>query len=222
MTGQDQPAAPRRGRFITFEGGEGAGKSTQMKRLAASLGERGIAVVETREPGGTPDAEAIRSFILSGRARPLGGGGEAVLFAAARADHVDRVIRPALARGAFVLSDRFTDSTRAYQGADGVDAALLDGLETLAVGETRPDLTVILDLPAETGLARAAARRGTGDADRFEGETIAKHEARRRIFLEIAAREPGRCAVIDATRGVDDVAAEIWQVVSERLLKPTP
>ena len=192
MTGQDQPAAPRRGRFITFEGGEGAGKSTQMKRLAASLGERGIAVVETREPGGTPDAEAIRSFILSGRARPLGGGGEAVLFAAARADHVDRVIRPALARGAFVLSDRFTDSTRAYQG------------------------------PAETGLARAAARRGTGDADRFEGETIAKHEARRRIFLEIAAREPGRCAVIDATRGVDDVAAEIWQVVSERLLKPTP
>jgi dTMP kinase len=193
-----------------------------MKRLAAALAERGITVVETREPGGTPDAEAIRSFILSGRARPLGGGGEAVLFAAARADHVDRVIRPALARGAFVLSDRFTDSTRAYQGADGVDTALLDGLETLAVGETRPDLTVILDLPAETGLARAAARRGAGDADRFEGETIAKHEARRRIFLEIAAREPGRCAVIDATRGVDDVAAEIWQVVSERLLKPTP
>jgi dTMP kinase len=222
MTGQDQRDAPRRGRFITFEGGEGAGKSTQMKRLAAALAERGITVVETREPGGTPDAEAIRSFILSGRARPLGGGGEAVLFAAARADHVDRVIRPALARGAFVLSDRFTDSTRAYQGADGVDTALLDGLETLAVGETRPDLTVILDLPAETGLARAAARRGAGDADRFEGETIAKHEARRRIFLEIAAREPGRCAVIDATRGVDDVAAEIWQVVSERLLKPTP
>lgn len=222
MNGQDQRDALRRGRFITFEGGEGAGKSTQMKRLAAALAERGIAVVETREPGGTPDAEAIRSFILSGRARPLGGGGEAVLFAAARADHVDRVIRPALARGAFVLSDRFTDSTRAYQGADGVDTALLDGLETLAVGETRPDLTVILDLPAETGLARAAARRGAGDADRFEGETIAKHEARRRIFLEIAAREPGRCAVIDATRGVDDVAAEIWQVVSERLLKPTP
>ncbi len=222
MTASGQPDAPRRGRFITFEGGEGAGKSTQMKRLAAALAERGIAVVETREPGGTPDAEAIRSFILSGRARPLGGGGEAVLFAAARADHVDRVIRPALARGAFVLSDRFTDSTRAYQGADGVDTTLLDGLETLAVGETRPDLTVILDLPAETGLARAAARRGAGDADRFEGETIVKHEARRRIFLEIAAREPGRCAVIDATRGVDDVAAEIWQVVSERLLKPTP
>lgn len=222
MAPSDQSGAPRRGRFITFEGGEGAGKSTQMKRLAASLAERDIAVVETREPGGTPDAEAIRSFILSGRARPLGGGGEAVLFAAARADHVDRVIRPALARGAFVLSDRFTDSTRAYQGADGVDAALLDGLETLAVGETRPDLTVILDLPAETGLARAAARRGAGDADRFEGETIAKHEARRRIFLDIAAREPGRCAVIDATRGVDDVAAEIWQVVSERLLKPIP
>ncbi len=123
-------AAPR-GRFITFEGGEGAGKSTQMKRLAASLAERGIAVVETREPGGTPDAEAIRSFILSGRARPLGGGGEAVLFAAARADHVDRIIRPALARGAFVLSDRFTDSTRAYQGADGVDAGRIFRAEQL-------------------------------------------------------------------------------------------
>ncbi|MCX5480031.1 dTMP kinase [Kaistia geumhonensis] len=216
-----QPAAGG-GRFITFEGGEGAGKSTQMKRLAASLAGRGIAVVETREPGGTPDAEAIRSFILSGRARPLGGGGEAVLFAAARADHVDRVIRPALERGAFVLCDRFIDSTRAYQGADGVDSALIGSLESLAIGDTRPDLTLILDLPAETGLARAAARRGAGDADRFESETIARHEARRRIFIEIARSEPGRCVVIDATRDVDDVAAEIWQVVSERLLKPTP
>lgn len=211
----------REGRFITFEGGEGAGKSTQLRRLGARLREGGIGVVETREPGGTPTAEAIRAFILSGRAEPLGGDGEAVLFAAARADHVDRVIRPALERGDFVLCDRFIDSTRAYQGADGVDAALIDSLEALAIGATRPHLTLILDLPAEKGLARAAARRGQGGADRFERETIARHEARRQIFLAIAEREPGRCVVIDADRAEDDVAADIWQTVAARLLPAT-
>ena len=211
-------AGARAGRFVTFEGGEGAGKSTQLRRLAARLEEAAFEVVVTREPGGTPRAEAIRSYILSGHAEPLGRDGETILFAAARADHVDSVIRPALARGAFVLCDRFIDSTRAYQGADGVDSALIDALEALAIGETRPDLTLILDLPAEIGLARATARRGGGDADRFEREAIARHEARRQIFRAIAAREPERCVIIDATQGEDDVAADIWQAVSDRLL----
>ncbi len=211
-------AAARAGRFITFEGGEGAGKSTQLRRLAERLQAASIEVVVTREPGGTPLAETIRSYILSGQAEPLGRDGETILFAAARADHVDRVIRPALERGAFVLCDRFADSTRAYQGADGVDPALIEALEDLAVAGTRPDLTLILDLPAETGLARAAVRRGTGEADRFERETIARHEARRQIFLDIAEREPRRCVVIDATEGEDVVAAAIWQAVSLRLI----
>ncbi len=214
----DGQGARRAGRFITVEGGEGAGKSTQLRRLAARLGDAGFEVVLTREPGGTPTAEAIRRFILEGHAETLGREGETILFAAARADHVDRVIRPALARGAFVLCDRFIDSTRAYQGADGVGATLIDDLEELAIGTTRPDLTLILDLPADIGLARAAARRGDGTADRFERETIARHEMRRRIFLRIAEREPERCVIVDATRGEDDVAADIWQAVSSRLL----
>ncbi len=208
----------RAGRFVTFEGGEGAGKSTQLRRLAGRLQAAAIEVVVTREPGGTPLAETIRSYILSGQAEPLGREGETILFAAARADHVDRVIRPALARGAYVLCDRFADSTRAYQGADGVAPALIDALEQLAIGETKPDLTLILDLPAEAGLARAAARRGAGEADRFERETIARHEARRQIFLAIAEREPQRCVIIDASNGEDEVAAAIWQAVSLRLL----
>ena len=212
-------AAPRRGRFITFEGGEGAGKSTQLKRLAARLASLGE-VVTTREPGGTPEAEAIRAYILSGKARPLGSVGETLLFAAARADHVASVIRPALQRGAFVLCDRFMDSTRAYQGADGVDPAILDALEALAVGDCRPDLTLILDLPAAVGLARAAARRGADTADRFESEAIARHELRREIFRGIAAGEPERCMIVDATAREDDVAAEIWHAVTGRLGLP--
>lgn len=208
----------RAGRFITFEGGEGAGKSTQLRRLGERLSEEGIEIVVTREPGGTPTAEAIRSYILSGAAEPLGAEGETMLFAAARADHVDRVIRPAIGRGAFVLCDRFIDSTRAYQGADGVDPQLIDQLEALAIGDMRPHLTLMLDLPAEIGLARAAARRGADGADRFERETIDRHEARRQIFFGIAAREPERCIVIDAMQAEDDVAADIWQAVVSRLL----
>lgn len=205
--------------FVTFEGGEGAGKSTQIRRLAEALRKRGANVVVTREPGGTETAERIRDFLLSGRAIGLGVEGESILFAAARADHVDRVIRPALERGEWVLSDRFFDSTRAYQGSDGVDEKLLSALEHLAVGAVRPNLTIILDLPVETGLGRATRRRGEGGvADRFERETLDRHEKRRQAFLEIARRDPGRCVVIDASRPEDDVAADIWKAVEVRLL----
>ena len=152
----------------------------------------------TREPGGTATAEAIRRLLLSGLAAKLGGEGEATLFAAARADHVERLIRPALGAGRWVLCDRFTDSTRVYQGATGgVDAGLIRALERVAVGETRPDLTIILDVPAEVGLRRAASRSGGGTPDRFEGDDLGVHEARRQAFLDIAGREPQRCVVID-------------------------
>jgi dTMP kinase len=208
-----------RGRFVTFEGGEGSGKSTQVERLAARLREAGIAVVVTREPGGTPAAEAIRRFILSGRAEPLGADGEAVLFAAARADHVDRLIRPAIERGDWVISDRFFDSTRAYQGADGAPSGIISGLERLAAGPLRPDLTVLLDIAAETGLARAARRRrGEGTADRFERDTVERHERRRQAFLDIAAAEPKRFVVIDADGPEDAVADAVWRAVEARLL----
>jgi dTMP kinase len=211
-----------RGRFITFEGGEGVGKSTQLTRLAAHLRARGFEVVTTREPGGTPKAEALREVLLSGRIAPLGPLAEASLFAAARLDHVERLIRPALLRGAYVLCDRFTDSTRAYQGArGGVDAQKLDLLEKAAVGDVRPDLTLILDLASEEGLARAAARRQTAGlrADRFEAEDDGFHEGLRRAFLEIAEQEPERCCVIDAGLPVDEVARTIRQIVDARVLE---
>jgi dTMP kinase len=206
------------GRFITFEGGEGAGKTTQIRRLAERLRETGETVIVTREPGGTPNAEAIRRLLLSGVARQLGSEGEAVLFASARADHVERVIRPALAAGQWVLCDRFSDSTRVYQ-AD-VDATLLDGLERVAVGDTRPDLTLILDVPAEIGLARAAERMAaTGETpDRFEGEALALHETRRQAFLDIARNAPERCVVVDAGKPEAEVAEAVWTAVEEWLV----
>jgi dTMP kinase len=210
------------GKFITFEGGEGAGKSTQIRRLAARLAEAGLAVATTREPGGTTAAEAIRRLVLSGHAESLGAEAEAVLFAAARADHVARVIRPALAAGEWVLSDRFSDSTRVYQGAiGGVDEATLDALERVAVGRTRPDLTIILDVPAEVGLHRVKARlAGSGDApDRFDSEEIDLHDRRRKAFLDLAARDPERCVVIDAARKKDEVAEDVWRSVSGRLMQ---
>lgn len=211
-----------RGRFITFEGGEGVGKSTQLTRLAEHLRARGFEVVMTREPGGTPKAEALRNVLLSGRIATLGPLAEAALFAAARLDHVERLIRPALTRGAYVLCDRFTDSTRAYQGArGGVDAQKLALLERAAVGDVRPDLTLILDLAAQKGLARAAARRQTAGlrADRFEAEDDGFHEGLRRAFLEIAEQEPERCCVIDAGQPVDEVARVIRQIVDARVLE---
>ncbi len=216
-------ATPERGRFITFEGGEGVGKSTQLARLAEHLRARGIEVVTTREPGGTPKAEKLRAALLSGRAAPLGPLAEAALFSAARADHVDALIAPALKRGAWVLSDRFADSTRAYQGArGGVSPGALALLEKAAVGDTRPDLTIILDLPPQEGMARAAARRAEGEgADRFEGEDDAFHEELRQAFLHIAEREPERCCVVNAATPVDDVAKAIRQLIHARFLAPT-
>lgn len=206
------------GRFITLEGGEGTGKSTQARRLAQHLRALGREVVETREPGGTPGAEALRHVILSGAAEPLGPAAEALLFAAARADHVAGLIAPALAAGKIVVCDRFIDSTRVYQGAVGaVDASLLDSLEGLSVGAVRPDLTLVLDVPPEIGLARAARRAAGAAADRFEKEGGDYHAAVRAAFLARAEAEPARCALIDASADADAVAAAIADVVASRL-----
>jgi dTMP kinase len=191
----------------------------QARRLAERLSELGLGVVLTREPGGSPEAEALREVVLSGAAARFGAMGEALLFSAARIDHIDKTIAPALRRGDWVVCDRFADSTRAYQGAAGqLDPELLESLERVAVGDCRPDLTLILDLPVDVGLARAAARRGEGEqADRFEAESLAYHETLREAFLAIARAEPQRCAVIDAAAAPDEVAEAIWKVVSERL-----
>jgi dTMP kinase len=206
------------GKFITFEGGDGAGKSTQIRILAARLQNSGRAVVTTREPGGTPTAETIRRLLLSGLAEPLGAEGEAILFAAARADHVESLIRPAIDRGDWVLCDRFIDSTRVYQGAGGADETLLNALDRVAVGATRPDLTFIIDVPAELGLERVRARLGAVGAapDRFEGEALAQQERRRQAYLAIAAKEPNRCVIIDGTQKEERVADAIWRAVGER------
>jgi dTMP kinase len=213
-----EPKSEGRGRFITLEGGEGAGKSTQIKSLADYLRSLGHEVIVTREPGGSPVAEQLREVILSGAAASLGSAAEAVLFSAARIDHIAQTIAPALARGAYVISDRFADSTRAYQGTQGkVDPTLIDALEKVAVGRFRPDLTLILDLPAETGLARATRRRADAKADRFEAEDVSFHQGLRKAFLDIAAREPQRCAVIDAAQSPEDVAKAIRDVVAARL-----
>ncbi len=206
------------GKFITFEGGEGAGKSTQVALLAKQLSLAGIDVVVTREPGGSPGAEIIRHVLLSGAARRFGAGTEALLFAAARADHLDTVIAPALQAGRWVICDRFIDSTRVYQGIAGkVDMTFIRGLERLTVGTVRPDLTFILDLPAEIGLARARARRGEDIPDRFETEDLASHQALNAGFRTIAAEENQRCVLVDANRPAEQVAGDIWRVVCRRL-----
>ena len=207
-----------KGKFITFEGGEGTGKSTQAVTLASRLESHGIGVKLTREPGGSPGAEIMRYVLLSGAAKPLGPEAEAILFAAARDDHVSQTIRPALERGQWVISDRFADSTRVYQGVlSNVDARLIARLEALTVGDVRPDLTFVLDLPADVGLERAARRRGNGAGDRFEAEALDFHKKLREAYLELAAREPERCAVIDATAAADTVADAVWAVVNARL-----
>ena len=206
------------GRFITLEGGEGSGKSTQARRLAEMLREAGHEVVLTREPGGSPGAELVRRALLSGAIRPYGVEAEAVLFAAARLDHVEHTIRPALRTGKWVICDRFTDSTRVYQGAVGrVSDALLRGLEHTTAAQARPDLTLILDLSPEIGLARASARAQGAQADRFEGEGLAFHRAVRAAFLEIAQAEPARCAVVDAQGDPETVAPRIRKAVLSRL-----
>lgn len=195
-----------RGLFITFEGGEGAGKSTQINRLSAKLRRKGYDTVVTREPGGSPGAEALRHIILCGAAEPFGSKMEALLFAAARSDHVEQVIRPAIKQGAIVLCDRFLDSSRVYQGLGGEDDRdFVAALERVSVNGMMPDMTLIFDIDPELGLRRAAARRGTDEADRFEKETLETHRRRREAFLAIAASEPERCIVIDAAEGAEKV-----------------
>lgn len=208
------------GRFITFEGGEGAGKSTQITRLRDRLEQFGHPVLVTREPGGSPLAEEIRSFILAGHAKPLGPFAEALMFAAARIDHLDKTIKPALENGITVLCDRFADSTRAYQGSSGAIAPeVIDDLERVALAGTKPDLTFILDLPAEIGLARAGerqARKGEG-GDRFEDEALSFHQTLRLAYLAIAKSAPRRCAVINADQSPDEVETAIWAILRERI-----
>jgi dTMP kinase len=207
------------GLFITFEGGEGAGKSTQIKRLAETLRSRGLATLITREPGGSPGAEAVRHVLLSGAAEPLGHRMEALLFAAARSDHVEQVIRPAVAKGTIVLSDRFMDSSRVYQGEDtALPEGFLRDLEAVTVNGMIPDLTLILDLDPQEGLRRAAERR-EGPPDRYEKETLELHRRRRGAFLEIARREPKRCKVINAARHPDTIANEIMSAVLDLVQK---
>jgi dTMP kinase len=207
-----------KGRFITFEGGEGTGKSTQAAMLAERLNSLGISVVLTREPGGSTGAEAVRHVLLSGGAKPLGVHAEAILFAAARDDHVRQVIRPALACGHWVVCDRFADSTRVYQGVLGnLDPRFIRGLERVTVGDLKPDLTLILDLAPELGLKRALRRRNRRKVDRFEAESLEFHHKLREAYRHLAETEPDRCVLIDASAHVKTVAAKIWSVVSERL-----
>ncbi|MBX5160559.1 MULTISPECIES: dTMP kinase [unclassified Rhizobium] len=208
------------GLFVTFEGGEGAGKSTQIRRLAEALKGEGRDVLMTREPGGSPGAEAVRHVLLSGAAEAFGTRMEAILFAAARNDHVEEVIRPALATGKIVLCDRFIDSSRVYQGITGnLEPDFIETLQRIAINGVIPDCTVILDIPAKIGLERAQKRAAADAPDRFEKERLETHEKRREAFLDIAAREPERCHVINAMQGEEAIAAEILAIVRQ-LMSP--
>ena len=204
-----------RGRFITLEGGEGAGKSVQRDRLVDALRAAGYDVVATREPGGSPSAEAVRDLLL-GPGRDWQPLSEALLHAAARSEHLAETVRPALAVGRWVVSDRFSDSTRAYQGwAQGVAPETLDQLERMVVADCRPDLTLVLDIAPEVGLARAHGR-GQG-ADRYETMDRTFHQRLREGYRAIAAAEPDRCALIDAGGEVETVAASLREAVRTRL-----
>ena len=206
-----------RGRFITFEGGEGGGKSTQVKNLAARLRAAGEDVLETREPGGSPGAEEIRGLLVNGAPERWDAVSELLLHFAARRAHLRETVVPALADGRWVLCDRFADSTMAYQGyGHGLGREPVLALYDLVVGGRRPDVTIILDLPVDEGLTRAAARSGGGD--RYERMDRAFHERLRDGFLDIAKREPERCVLVDATRPIDAVASAVWDSVSDRLL----
>jgi|AGTN01.2.fsa_nt_gi thymidylate kinase len=206
-----------RGKFITFEGGEGAGKSTQLKMLADSLALAGIEVVTTREPGGSKGAEAIRALLVTGDTDRWDAETEALLHTAARRDHLARTVWPALERGAWVVCDRFADSTLAYQGyGHGLSREFILNLTRLAVGAFAPDLTLILDVPVEEGLRRAGGRGGA--EDRYERMGAAFHERLRQGFLEIARTDPDRCAVIDAVQDPDGVHRSILRAVKSRLL----
>ena len=207
---------------MTFEGGEGAGKSTQIRLLAERLRANGFDVIVTREPGGSEGAEAVRHVILSGAAEDFGVRMEAILFAAARNDHVEELIKPALAGGSIVLCDRYMDSSRVYQGVTGnLSPEFMSNLERVAINGTVPDCTIIFDLPAEIGLARAKRRMNAvaNDEipDRFEKEELATHETRREAFLDIAEAEPLRCRIVDATADVNAIAAEVYGIVEPML-----
>ncbi|MBR0871375.1 dTMP kinase [Bradyrhizobium tropiciagri] len=207
-----------RGRFITFEGGEGSGKSTQIRKLAERLDAVKLRAIVTREPGGSPGAEIIRHLVLSGMGKLLGPDAETLLFAAARDDHVRTVILPALNQGIWVLCDRFFDSTRAYQGQLGqVLPGLVNAMQRVTIGDLKPDLTFILDVPVEVGLQRAAARRGNAAADRFEAEDVKFHQDLRDAYRQIAAGDPQRCVLIDAAADQDTVSATIWSALREHL-----
>jgi len=208
---------PARGRFITFEGGEGAGKSTQIARLADFLKQLGIPVIRTREPGGTPGAESIRDLLLATTAEedswdPVA---EVLLHYSARRQHVSQLIEPALAQGTWVLCDRFFDSTTAYQGYGmGVDLETIDGLRRLTLGSFAPDMTVLLDIPVDQGLARTGKR---ADADtRYEMMDLTFHERLRNGFLDIAKRESGRFHIVDAIQSQDEVEKDIATAVAAR------
>ena len=213
-----QREAGETGRFITFEGGEGSGKSTQAGILANRLARAGRKVFATREPGGSPAAEEIREVLLAGQVWQFGPFAEALMFSVARADHVENAIGQALLEGKWVVCDRFLDSTRAYQGATaGVPRGLINALERLTVGGLMPDITFILDIPPEEGLARAVERRSGAAPDRFESQEVMLHERVRRAFLDIAEEEPERCVVIDASQPEAMVAEDVWEVVLQRL-----
>jgi dTMP kinase len=208
---------PGRGRFISFEGGEGSGKSTQIRILAERLDAAKLRAIVTREPGGSPGAEIIRHLLLSGMGKLLGPEAETLLFAAARDDHVRTVIKPALSQGVWVLCDRFSDSTRAYQGRLGkVAPEIMNAMERVTIGNLKPDLTFILDVPVEVGMQRAATRRGGGAPDRFEAEDVKFHQQLRDAYRQIAADEPKRCVLIDANADANTVAASVWAALRNR------
>jgi dTMP kinase len=204
-----------KGIFITIEGGEGVGKSTNIDAIKSFLDEKGVAFIQTREPGGTLLAEKLRALLLEEHGEEFDSTAELLLMFAARAQHLNTLIRPALDRGTWVLCDRFTDATYAYQGGGRqLDNKLIAQLETLVQRDLRPDLTIILDLDPEAGIERARLR---GELDRFEQEQLAFFQRVRASYLEIAENEPGRCAVVDASRPVEEVRAAVQQILQERL-----
>ena len=214
------------GQFITLEGGEGSGKSTQARLLEQRLRDNGLEVTMTREPGGSLFGEHLRNVLLDSKTPEHSALSEALLFYAARADHLENKIRPALAAGRWVVCDRFSDSTRAYQGyAGALQLEAIDTMDQLVVAPTFPDLTVIIDIDPAIGMARADQRRAERDGsnttrrDRFEGRDRTFHDALRQGFLTIAANNPGRCVVIDGSSDADSIGAQIWQVVATRLLQ---
>ncbi len=205
-----------RGKFITFEGGEGAGKTTQILRLAEWLTSSGQKVTRTREPGGSPGAEEIRKLLVEGAVDRWSATTEVLLHFAARRDHLEKTIKPALEAGHWVLCDRFVDSTMAYQGyGHELGRDIIEQLQEIVIADNLPDLTFIFDIDPKVGLARAATR--AGGEDRYESMVLAFHERLRAGFLDIAAKAPGRCAVIDASRPQTDIETEVRRLVTERL-----